>query len=268
MEFEPHLIEYLRSTYINFSLCAQKCIRPFTVDEKPSPALKNPSVWRRYVLWDDVLWEDGLRSHGKLWFWISGWEEKRAECYWGKQMMWTERYADNPDCPWDQRMSFLQTHSAFGSCHWNFWRTDPEGSCVHFGGGFGLRRDSDGLQGRLRGAGLVLPTGGGELDVVVARDWSYWEPWTAAEKKAGGVGESGLAAPWICRNKKGSESWSVWTNPSYPRPCQDRGWEFTALTQAMGWSQDRPLVSDCSSVIVIHCTAVRENEVSFPFEQY
>lgn len=76
MEFEPHLIEYLRSIYINCSLCAQKCIRPFTVDEKPSPALKNPSVWRRYVLWDDVLWEDGLWSHGKLWFWISGWEEK------------------------------------------------------------------------------------------------------------------------------------------------------------------------------------------------
>lgn len=149
-EFEPDLMEYLRSNYINCSLCAQNCIRSFTVDERAGPALKNPSVWWRYVLWEDGLW-----SHVKLRFCISGWEGKEQK---GKQMMWTESYADSPDCPWDQRVPFLQTHSAFGSCHWNFWGIASEGSCVHFGGGFDSKRDSERLKEGLCSEGLILPT--------------------------------------------------------------------------------------------------------------
>lgn len=138
--------------------------------------------------------------------------------------------------------------------------TDSEGSCVHFGGDFDLKRHSHRLKDGLHSAGLILPAWGRELEAVEARAWSCWgEGWGCAR---------GWFSPWICWNKKESQTWSVWTNPNYPRPCQDRGWKFTALIQVMGWNQDRPLVSYCSPGIVIHCTAVRENEVSFPIEQY
>lgn len=185
MGFELDLMEYLRSISIKCSPCAQNCIRSCTADERAGPVLKKSfslvkiGALRRCALepWEAVV----------LYFRMRG---KRAECNWGKQMMWTERHADSPDCPWDQRMPFLQTHFALGSCHWNFWGT--EGSCLHFGGGFDSQRGSQRLKGGLHSAGWIWPTRG-ELEAVEARAWSYWEPWTAAEERAGGVQEGDLA---------------------------------------------------------------------------
>lgn len=92
---------------------------------------------------------------------------------------------------------------------------------------------------------------------VVRRTWGTWgkrpELLRALNSRWGeGWGSAReWFSPWTSWNKKESQAWSVGTNSSYPRLCQDSGWEF--LIQVMGWSQDRPLVSYCS-VIVIHCS--------------
>lgn len=196
MEFELDLMEYLRSIYINCSLCAQNCIRSCTVDERAGPALKIPSVWQRYVLWEDLLW-----SHGKLWFCISGWEEKEQNVT--EESRWCEQRGmqtalivhEITECLFSKHIF------AFGSCHWNFWDTNSEGSCVHFGGDFDWKRHSHRLKDGLHSAGLILPAWGRELEAVEARAWSCWgEGWGCAR---------GWFSPWICWNKKESQTWSV-----------------------------------------------------------
>lgn len=107
MEFEPDLMEYLRSIYTNCCLCAQNCIHSWwegRLSPKISLSLVKICALRGCALepWEAVGLHFRMRG-------------KRAECYWGQQMMWTEGCADSPDCPWDQRMSFLQTHPAFAT---------------------------------------------------------------------------------------------------------------------------------------------------------
>lgn len=261
MEFQLDLIQYLTSIYINCSLCAQKCIRSFTINEKAGPALKDPSVWRRCVLWKDVLW-----SHGKLWFCISGWEGKMPSAT--EESRWCEQRGMQTLLTVHEIREYLfskhtlhldLTTGIFGELTLKAhvfileviltWKETVigfrVGYVVHFFDFANMGRRTWGRCGKR----LELPR-------ALSSSWEAWE-----------CGKEWFS-PWICWDKKESQTWSLWTNPSYPRLCQDRGWEFPALIQVMRWSQDRPLVSSCFSVIVIHCTAVREIEVSFPFEQY
>lgn len=172
MEFEPDLMEYLSSIYINCSLCAQNCIRSLTVDERAGPALKNPSVWWRYVLWEGMLW-----SHGKLWFCISGWEGKEQNVT--EHSRWCEQRGmqtahEIRECLFSKHILHLEF---LGSCLWrlmcSFWRW------------FWLEKRQWQAEGGPCVAGWILPTWGGELEALEARDWSCWEPRTAAEERAG-----------------------------------------------------------------------------------
>lgn len=183
---------------------------------------------------------------------------KRAECYWAQQMMWAERYAD---CPWDQRMSFLQTHSALGilgelplKAHMLIlevvlaWKETVTG----WRGALCCRLDFANMGRRAWG------TWGKRLELLRAQNSSWGQGW--------GVEESALALGYaeIKRQVRSGVCEQTPATPDYGR-TEDGN---SQLVQVMGWSQDRPLASSCSSVIVIHCTAGRENEDSFPFEQY
>lgn len=67
-------------------------------------------------------------------------------------------------------------------CFGNGLVLNSEGLCVHFGGVFDSTRDNHRLKDSLPGVVLILPAWDWELEVVVARDRSYWQSWAAAEE--------------------------------------------------------------------------------------
>lgn len=110
-------------------------------------------------------------------------------------------------------------------CTWNSWGAASEGSCVHSGGGFDLKRGSD----RLKGSHVVQAgfcQHGEENLRHLRQETGATESPEQQLRRGLGCGRE-CFSPWICWNKESSQIWSVWTNLSYPRLWQDRGWKFT-----------------------------------------
>lgn len=172
-------------------------------------------AWEILQFGEDLFSE----SHGKLWFVFQDEREKSR-----KQMLCTERFADSPGCPWDQKMSLLQTQLAFGACHWNFGGADSAAHVLVLEVVLAGKETVTGWR-----VGYVMQF---DFANVVRRTWGIWgkrpELLRALNSRWGeGWGSAReWFSPWTSWNKKESQAWSVGTNSSYPRLCQDSGWKF------------------------------------------